>query len=135
VQSANGLGLKAASGSDYCQTTISFPGDTIPKWVNSPNQSPTLCYEFKQNIACMVLKNMLIMTTYNPRKNSFLLFKILWIVIYIYFVIFGLKVVKQLLSLLTDGGFCIDREIPKLVNLKLYLLILIYVKLLLHGNR
>ncbi|CAJ2676676.1 unnamed protein product [Trifolium pratense] len=30
--SANGLGLKAASGSDYCQTTISFPGDTIPKW-------------------------------------------------------------------------------------------------------
>ncbi|WJX51048.1 Sialyltransferase-like protein 2 [Trifolium repens] len=30
--SANGLGLKAASGSDYCQTTISFPSDTIPKW-------------------------------------------------------------------------------------------------------
>lgn len=30
--SANGLGLKAASSSDYCQTTISFPSDTIPKW-------------------------------------------------------------------------------------------------------
>ncbi|CAL5214717.1 unnamed protein product [Lathyrus oleraceus] len=30
--SANGLGLKAARGSDYCQTTISFPSDTIPKW-------------------------------------------------------------------------------------------------------
>ncbi|KAK2434835.1 beta-1,6-galactosyltransferase GALT29A [Trifolium repens] len=30
--SANGLGLKAASGSDYCQTTTSFPSDTIPKW-------------------------------------------------------------------------------------------------------
>ncbi|XP_015955698.1 sialyltransferase-like protein 2 isoform X2 [Arachis duranensis] len=30
--SANGLGLKAAKGSDYCQTTITFPRDTIPKW-------------------------------------------------------------------------------------------------------
>ncbi|MED6221519.1 hypothetical protein PIB30_055565 [Stylosanthes scabra] len=30
--SANGLGLKAAKGSDYCQTTINFPSDTIPKW-------------------------------------------------------------------------------------------------------
>nr|XP_012572190.1 sialyltransferase-like protein 2 isoform X2 [Cicer arietinum] len=30
--SANGLGLKAARGNDYCQTTINFPGDTIPKW-------------------------------------------------------------------------------------------------------
>ncbi|KAL5053134.1 hypothetical protein RYX36_033816 [Vicia faba] len=29
---ANGLGLKAARGNDYCQTTISFPSDTIPKW-------------------------------------------------------------------------------------------------------
>nr|CAJ15148.2 sialyltransferase-like protein [Lotus japonicus] len=32
--SANGLGLKAAMSSDYCQTTINFPSDTIPKWVN-----------------------------------------------------------------------------------------------------
>ncbi|XP_057421388.1 sialyltransferase-like protein 2 isoform X2 [Lotus japonicus] len=30
--SANGLGLKAAMSSDYCQTTINFPSDTIPKW-------------------------------------------------------------------------------------------------------
>ncbi|RZC14122.1 Sialyltransferase-like protein 2 isoform B [Glycine soja] len=29
---ANGLGLKATRGTDYCQTTISFPSDTIPKW-------------------------------------------------------------------------------------------------------
>ncbi|KAK7411566.1 hypothetical protein VNO78_03001 [Psophocarpus tetragonolobus] len=30
--SANGLGLKATKGTDYCQTTINFPSDTIPKW-------------------------------------------------------------------------------------------------------
>ncbi|KAL5174711.1 Sialyltransferase-like protein 2 [Glycine soja] len=30
--SANGLGLKATRGTDYCQTTINFPSDTIPKW-------------------------------------------------------------------------------------------------------
>lgn len=29
---ANGLGLEAVSGSDYCQVTIKFPSDTIPKW-------------------------------------------------------------------------------------------------------
>ncbi|KAG5014821.1 hypothetical protein JHK85_020957 [Glycine max] len=31
-ESANGLGLKATRGTDYCQTTINFPSDTIPKW-------------------------------------------------------------------------------------------------------
>ncbi|KAF7839456.1 sialyltransferase-like protein 2 isoform X1 [Senna tora] len=30
--SANGLGLKAVGGRDYCQITINFPSDTIPKW-------------------------------------------------------------------------------------------------------
>ncbi|XP_043705679.1 sialyltransferase-like protein 2 isoform X2 [Telopea speciosissima] len=30
--SANGLGLQALDGKDYCQVTIQFPGDTIPKW-------------------------------------------------------------------------------------------------------
>ncbi|OVA09649.1 Glycosyl transferase [Macleaya cordata] len=30
--SANGLGLQARSGRDYCQVTIQFPRDTIPKW-------------------------------------------------------------------------------------------------------
>ncbi|XP_038709244.1 sialyltransferase-like protein 2 [Tripterygium wilfordii] len=30
--SANGLGLQAVSGNDYCQVTISFPGDTASKW-------------------------------------------------------------------------------------------------------
>lgn len=29
---ANGLGLQAIGGSDYCQVTIQFPSDTIPKW-------------------------------------------------------------------------------------------------------
>lgn len=33
VQSANGLGLQALSGEDYCTVTIKFPSDTIPKWV------------------------------------------------------------------------------------------------------
>jgi len=45
-----------------------------------------------------------------------------------------LKEVKQLTNLLTSGVFCINREIQKLENLKLCLLILIYVKLWLHGN-
>ncbi|KAF3438517.1 hypothetical protein FNV43_RR21279 [Rhamnella rubrinervis] len=30
--SANGLGLQATSGSDYCKVTMRFPSDTIPKW-------------------------------------------------------------------------------------------------------
>ncbi|KAF8390723.1 hypothetical protein HHK36_025250 [Tetracentron sinense] len=30
--SANGLGLQAVSGRDYCQVTIQFPTNTIPKW-------------------------------------------------------------------------------------------------------
>ncbi|XP_058102984.1 sialyltransferase-like protein 2 isoform X2 [Magnolia sinica] len=30
--SANGLGLQALSGRDYCQVTIQFPSDTVPKW-------------------------------------------------------------------------------------------------------
>ncbi|ONK74195.1 uncharacterized protein A4U43_C03F3780 [Asparagus officinalis] len=29
---ANGLGLQAISGRDYCQVTIQFPSDTKPKW-------------------------------------------------------------------------------------------------------
>ncbi|KAM6594778.1 hypothetical protein CsatA_002481 [Cannabis sativa] len=30
--SANGLGLRAVSGKDYCQVKMTFPSDTIPKW-------------------------------------------------------------------------------------------------------
>lgn len=30
--SSNGLGLQAARGRDYCQVTIKFPSDTVPKW-------------------------------------------------------------------------------------------------------
>lgn len=33
MQSSNGLGLQAARGRDYCQVTIKFPSDTVPKWV------------------------------------------------------------------------------------------------------
>jgi hypothetical protein len=33
--SANGLGLQAAMGRDYCKVSINFPKDTVPKWVNS----------------------------------------------------------------------------------------------------
>lgn len=29
---SNGLGLKAVSGRDYCEVTLQFPDDTIPKW-------------------------------------------------------------------------------------------------------
>ncbi|KAJ0578491.1 putative beta-galactoside alpha-2,3-sialyltransferase [Helianthus annuus] len=29
---ANGLGLQAISGRDYCKVTLQFPSDTIPKW-------------------------------------------------------------------------------------------------------
>lgn len=41
MQDSNGLGLKAASGKDYCEVTIQFPGDTVPKWVCSPQCSST----------------------------------------------------------------------------------------------
>lgn len=30
--SANGLGLQAASGRDYCEVIMKFPGETVPKW-------------------------------------------------------------------------------------------------------
>ncbi|PON77201.1 Glycosyltransferase [Parasponia andersonii] len=30
--SANGLGLQTENGRDYCQVTMKFPSDTIPKW-------------------------------------------------------------------------------------------------------
>ncbi|CAK9177464.1 unnamed protein product [Ilex paraguariensis] len=30
--SANGLGLQAVSGRDYCEVTLKFPSDTVPKW-------------------------------------------------------------------------------------------------------
>lgn len=35
-QGSNGLGLKAVSGRDYCEVTLQFPDDTIPKWVGFP---------------------------------------------------------------------------------------------------
>ncbi|KAE9601365.1 hypothetical protein Lal_00023975 [Lupinus albus] len=45
--SANGLGLKAARGGDYCQTTINFPSDTIPKWKDpKTGKLEVLSYDF-----------------------------------------------------------------------------------------
>ncbi|OIW17789.1 hypothetical protein TanjilG_06474 [Lupinus angustifolius] len=45
--SANGLGLKAARGGDYCQTTINFPSDTIPKWKDpKTGELEVLSYDF-----------------------------------------------------------------------------------------
>ncbi|KAK3042511.1 hypothetical protein RJ639_000235 [Escallonia herrerae] len=29
---SNGLGLQAVKGRDYCEVTMQFPSDTIPKW-------------------------------------------------------------------------------------------------------
>ncbi|KAE8123802.1 hypothetical protein FH972_018727 [Carpinus fangiana] len=33
--SANGLGLQAAGSKDYCEVTINFPSNTVPKWVGA----------------------------------------------------------------------------------------------------
>ncbi|CAL0325266.1 unnamed protein product [Lupinus luteus] len=45
--SANGLGLKAIRGNDYCQTTISFPSDTTPKWRDpKTGELEVLSYDF-----------------------------------------------------------------------------------------
>ncbi|KAK0591227.1 hypothetical protein LWI29_037272 [Acer saccharum] len=45
--SANGLGLQAVSGKDYCHVTINFPSDTVPKW-KDPNSGELegLSFEF-----------------------------------------------------------------------------------------
>jgi len=59
MQSANGLGLEATRGSDYCQTTINFPRDTIPKWVKIPNHSLNILLfmkEEKKNCICDSLR-------------------------------------------------------------------------------
>ncbi|KAE9610169.1 hypothetical protein Lal_00006157 [Lupinus albus] len=45
--STNGLGLKAIRGNDYCQTTINFPSDTIPKWRDpKTGELEVLSYDF-----------------------------------------------------------------------------------------
>ncbi|RRT54790.1 hypothetical protein B296_00048908 [Ensete ventricosum] len=41
---ANGLGLQALVSQDYCQVTIQYPRDTVPKWVR--NSSTILTKEF-----------------------------------------------------------------------------------------
>ncbi|XP_068665904.1 sialyltransferase-like protein 4 [Aristolochia californica] len=44
---ANGLGLQALSGSNYCQITIQFPSDTVSKWRDPvTNQPEGLSFEF-----------------------------------------------------------------------------------------
>ena len=42
LQSANGLGLQAVGGEDYCLVTMRFPQETIPKWVGSLHPSDGL---------------------------------------------------------------------------------------------
>jgi hypothetical protein len=35
LQDANGLGLKAVTGEDYCRVVIQYPSDTVSKWVSA----------------------------------------------------------------------------------------------------
>ena len=42
LQDANGLGLQAVAGDDYCRVVIRYPSDTVSKWVSSH----VLCYFF-----------------------------------------------------------------------------------------
>nr|VDC67196.1 unnamed protein product [Brassica rapa] len=45
--SANGLGLQAATGRDYCKISINFPKDTVPKWKDPKSgELEGLSYEF-----------------------------------------------------------------------------------------
>jgi hypothetical protein len=45
--SANGLGLQAAMGRDYCKVSINFPKDTVPKWKDPKSgELEGLSYEF-----------------------------------------------------------------------------------------
>nr|GLL36024.1 sialyltransferase-like protein 2 [Ipomoea trifida] len=32
MQNANGLGLQAVTGGNYCEVTLKFPSKTVPKW-------------------------------------------------------------------------------------------------------
>ncbi|KAG9446213.1 hypothetical protein H6P81_012341 [Aristolochia fimbriata] len=44
---ANGLGLRALGGSNYCQITIQFPNDTVSKWRDPDTDEPEgLSFEF-----------------------------------------------------------------------------------------
>ncbi|XP_065872707.1 sialyltransferase-like protein 2 isoform X2 [Euphorbia lathyris] len=47
--SANGLGLQAVMGNDYCQVTIKFPPETVPKW-RDPNTGELERLSFEFNI-------------------------------------------------------------------------------------
>ncbi|KAK6924615.1 Glycosyl transferase family 29 [Dillenia turbinata] len=45
--SANGLGFQAVAGKDYCQVTMQFPPDTIPKWSDpKTGELEGLSYDF-----------------------------------------------------------------------------------------
>jgi hypothetical protein len=35
MQDANGLGLEAVRGEDYCRVEIIYPSDTVSKWVSA----------------------------------------------------------------------------------------------------
>ncbi|EXB54916.1 CMP-N-acetylneuraminate-beta-galactosamide-alpha-2, 3-sialyltransferase 2 [Morus notabilis] len=60
--SANGLGLQAFSSGDYCQVTMKFPSDTIPKWRDpKTGELEGVSYDF--NICEAV-------ATWEPVRNS-----------------------------------------------------------------
>lgn len=42
MQDANGLGLQAVGGEDYCRVVIQYPSDTVSKWVSAH----VLCHFF-----------------------------------------------------------------------------------------
>ena len=56
AQSANGLGLQAWSGEDYCKVTIKYSGDTIPKWVGF-----SLIFAIFEACVIVILENISIM--------------------------------------------------------------------------
>ncbi|GAA0146551.1 transferase [Lithospermum erythrorhizon] len=45
--SANGLGLQATNGNDYCKVTVNFPSDTEKNWIDpKTGKHEPLSYEF-----------------------------------------------------------------------------------------
>ncbi|XP_066398803.1 uncharacterized protein [Miscanthus floridulus] len=48
-EDANGLGLKAVTGDDYCRVVIQYPSDTVSKWVVHKNTASVLCMTTVKN--------------------------------------------------------------------------------------
>ncbi|KAL0876161.1 hypothetical protein Bca101_025866 [Brassica carinata] len=68
--SANGLGLQAATGRDYCKVSINFPKDTIPKWKDPKSgEVEGLSYEFDLCEAVATWEQVGIALRYSPRNT------------------------------------------------------------------